>query len=212
MSGPHEADPPASGRRIFFDSRLNSLVVWVCQGDYYVSSSPYEILSTVLGSCIAVCMRDPASGCGGMNHFLLPSGGRHDDAASGAALRYGSYSIERLTNALIARGALRERLEVKVFGGANMMSGGANYGHANADFVEAYLKREGLKVMARSLRGNQPRRLRFHPVSGKAQFYEGREIQCAEVAAQESRLALQLRGANVKSSIEIFDPSIRLQD
>ncbi|MFN0218400.1 MAG: chemotaxis protein CheD [Hyphomicrobium sp.] len=207
-----DADPPPGSRRIFFDQRSNSLVVWVCQGDYYVSSSPYEVLSTVLGSCIAVCMRDPVVGCGGMNHFLLPTSARINDGGSSVALRYGSYSIERLTNALIARGAVRERLEVKVFGGANIMSGGANFGHANADFVESYLKREGLKVLARSLRGTQPRRLRFHPVTGRAQFYEGREIQSAAVAAREARLALQLRGANAKSSIDIFDPSVRLED
>src|SRR3990172_4693899 len=112
---------PDSGRRFYFDQRLNSLVVWVSEGEFYVSTSPYEILSTVLGSCIAVCILDPVSCCVGMNHFLLPSQPYASDDLPSAELRFGSYSIERLVNALIARGARRERLEVKVFGGANML-------------------------------------------------------------------------------------------
>lgn len=201
--------PPQGGRRRFFDQRLNSIVIWVSQGDYYVSSSPLEVLSTVLGSCIAVCMRDEAAGCGGMNHFLLPFRAS-DDADDGVALRYGCYSIERLTNALIQRGARRERLEVKVFGGANIMGGGSNCGHANADFVESYLAREGLRIAASNLRGTQPRRLRYFPSAGLAQFYEGRGIPPAAIAAREANLAQAVQTAQAQSRIEIFDPRIRL--
>jgi chemotaxis protein CheD len=193
-------------RRFYFDTQLNALVVSVCQGHFYVSSSPYEVLSTVLGSCIAVCMRDPIAGCGGMNHFLLPTAPEVDqlDGLPSASLRFGSYSIERLTNALIARGAARERLEVKVFGGANVLSSGGNVGHANADFVEAYLKRERLTVVASSLRGASARRVRYYPASGRAQMSEVAGEAPAEIAASERSLAAHLEYAEIPTRVEIF--------
>ena len=204
-------DACGDDRRIYFDQRLKSLVVSVCQGQFYVSSSPYEVLSTVLGSCIAVCMRDPVAGCGGMNHFLLPNQVERQDGFPSASLRYGSYSIERLTNALLSRGALRERLEIKVFGGANVLSGSGNYGHANADFVEVYLAREGLKIAARSLRGNNARRIRYYPASGRAQVCEVQGDMPSDIAADESRLASRLQLSDAVSRVEIFDPKIRIK-
>ena len=198
-------------RRIYFDQRLNGLVVSVSQGQFYVSSSPYEVLSTVLGSCIAVCMRDPVAGCGGMNHFLLPNQAERQDEFPSVSLRYGSYSIERLTNALLSRGALRERLEIKVFGGANVLSGTGNYGHSNSDFVEAYLAREGLRIAARSLRGTSARRIRYYPASGRAQVSEVQGDAPSTIAADESRLASRLQVSNNRKSVEIFDPRIRLK-
>lgn len=198
-------------RIVYFDKRLNSRVVSVSQGQYYISSSPHEILTTVLGSCIAVCMRDPVVGCGGMNHFLLPTQSIQRDGLPSAALRYGSYSIERLTNALMARGAMRERLEVKVFGGSNILSGSGNYGHANADFVETYLSREGLKIMASSLRGNNARRIRYYPTSGRAQVCEVQGDAPSAIADGESRYASRLQLSQAASSVEIFDSQVRLR-
>ena len=55
-------DPPATLR------------VHVGQGEHYVTSDPAIMLTTILGSCVAMCLRDPLAGVGGMNHFLLPEG------------------------------------------------------------------------------------------------------------------------------------------
>jgi len=206
-----EGDLLSEKRRFYFDSRLNSLVVLVSQGHFYVSSSPVEILSTVLGSCVAVCMRDPVAGCGGMNHFLLPAQRERPDGLPSASLLYGSYSIERLTNALIARGAVRQRLEVKVFGGANVLNGTTNFGHANADFVEAYLSREGLTIAARSLRGLNARRIRYYPASGRAQVCEVVGGNPARIAVSETRLASALKLDEDASRVEIFEPRMRVK-
>lgn len=145
-------------------------LVWVRQGEFEVTDRECDILTTILGSCIAVCMRDPVARCGGMNHFVLPYKAGPADSLPGLQLRYGSYSIERLVNALLARGARKDRLEIKVFGGANVTQFGCNIGGSNADFVEAYLEREGLRVVARHLRGTSPRKLRYSPLIGTVQM------------------------------------------
>ena len=86
------------------------------------------------------------------------------------AMRYGSYSIERLINHIIARGGVRGRLEIKVFGGGNMFASQTRVGDRNADFVESYLEAEGLPIVAADLRGNQARSIRYNAVTGQAKM------------------------------------------
>jgi len=200
-----EADLPdhMEERRRYFDSRLKKTVVRVLQGDFYVSSDPREVLTTILGSCIAVCMRDPVIGCGGMNHFVLPNASQNLDSLPSLQLRYGSYSIERMTNAILSRGGRRERLEVKVFGGANVL-GTSNVGHENADFVETYLRKEGLIVVAKHLRGSSARRVRYHPATGQAYMSEARDTHPDTLAAREAQLRQKSAVPTEAGSIELF--------
>ncbi len=155
---------PAAPRR-FRGARAGEMFVRIFQGEYYVTDRPDEVLSTVLGSCVAVCVRDPEIRVGGMNHFLLPSAA--SPSRQGFSLRYGVYSVERLINDILGRGGERERLEVKVFGGANVLKGMARIGSRNAEFVENYLAREGLPIAAKHLRGDIARRIRYYPTTGR---------------------------------------------
>jgi len=90
--------------------------VYLHPGDLHVGLTPCT-LQTIVGSCVAVCIRDPLIGIGGANHYLLPY-----NLNSGEALRYGAVSIPRLVNELVRGGARRSRLEAKVFGGACMLT------------------------------------------------------------------------------------------
>ena len=123
-------------------------------------------LVTVLGSCVAACIRDPMLQLGGMNHFLLPDG----NVGDGAPARYGSYAMELLINDLLKRGAARNRLEAKVFGGANVLKGFTSnpVGTRNAEFVRRYLDAERIPVMAEDLRGIHPRKVCYFPATGRA--------------------------------------------
>jgi chemotaxis protein CheD len=140
----------------------------VVQGEYAVSDDPEVMLGTILGSCVAACARDPVAGVGGMNHFLLP-GDKETAAVDGGpqALRYGVQSMELLLNALYRMGARRERLEVKLFGGARVIDGLSDVGQQNASFAERFLQAEGITLMGGSLRGERARRIQFWPVSGR---------------------------------------------
>jgi len=93
--------------------------VRVIQGEYRVSDDPDVVLTTILGSCVAACLRDPHARVGGMNHFLLP--GRADCPSAQEAERYGVHLMELLVNGLLQRGAKRQRLEAKLFGGARIV-------------------------------------------------------------------------------------------
>lgn len=148
--------------------------VHVVQGEFYVTDDPSIVLTTILGSCVAACMRDPVAGVGGMNHFLLPDG----SAQSGdpEALRYGVHSMELLVNGLLSRGARRDRIETKLFGGARMVRGLTDIGDKNSAFAEEFLKKENLAYHGGSLRGGHGRRVQFWPVAGRVrQMMVGRD-------------------------------------
>jgi chemotaxis protein CheD len=112
-------------------------------------------------------------------------------------MRYGSYSIERLINHIIARGGLRGRLEIKVFGGGNMFDSHTRIGDKNANFVESYLEAEGLPIVASDMRGDRARSIRYNAVTGRilmkklprpdtAIFDEEKAIPIARIARESA--------------------------
>lgn len=137
----------------------------VGQGEHHVTRDPNVVLSTILGSCVAMCLRDPVAGVGGMNHFLLPDG---SGAGTDAGRRYGAYAMELLINDVLKAGGRRDRLEAKLFGGGRMFDSLRDVGRSNADFAEKFLRDEGIPVVGGSLRGDGGRRVHYWPVTGKA--------------------------------------------
>ncbi len=137
----------------------------VIQGDGVISDDPDMHLTTVLGSCVAACVYDPKAGVGGMNHFLLSE--QEGDKDNGRDRLYGSYLMELLLNGLYKRGARRENLLAKVFGGAKMFDSRFDPGRRNADFITKFLHDEGLNIAASSLGGTSGRRIEFHPATGR---------------------------------------------
>jgi chemotaxis protein CheD len=134
----------------------------IVQGEYQVSDDPCLVLATLLGSCVSACIRDPIAGVGGMNHFLLPG----TDGSGGES--HGVHAMELLVNGLLTRGARRDRLEAKLFGGGRLLDGLTDVGAQNSTFAEQFLKNEGIRFVGGSLRGDQARRIQYWPVSGRA--------------------------------------------
>lgn len=137
----------------------------VLQGEFLISSDASDVLSTILGSCVAAFLRDPVAGVGGLNHFLLPGNNPNDRNA----MKYGLNAMELLINNLIRAGARRDRLEAKLFGGGRMVPGLTDIGAANARFAEDFLRRESISYLGGSLGGDHGRKIRVWPVSGQVQ-------------------------------------------
>ena len=140
--------------------------IYIGQGEHAVGRGIGTVISTLLGSCVAVCVWDPVAQIGGMNHFLLPDG---RDAVNGQS-SFGLNSMELLLNALSRQGALRSRYQAKVFGGAEMISGLSDAGQKNAHFAMEYLAREKIACKGSSLGGKMGRRIEFWPADGRARL------------------------------------------
>lgn len=129
-------------------------------GQLVVSVLPAAV-TTILGSCIAVCLWEPQRGIGGMNHFMLPMGS--------AGPRFGPAAMEQLLEKMRGAGARLPLLRAKVFGGACMfaeMQSSAHLGQKNADVAIDFLKRRGIEIVQTDVGGNRGRKLIFHTDEG----------------------------------------------
>lgn len=154
MFRPPEPEPP--------------LRVSLLPGEFRVTREPL-VLTTLLGSCVAVCLFDPGIGAAGMNHFLLPVQGVSEPKPFGVSPsgRYGIGAMELLINGLLKLGANKARLRAKVFGGASLLSlpqevPGQTIGKGNVRFVREFLALEGIPIEAEDLGGDRGRVIHFH--------------------------------------------------
>ena len=194
----------------FWDPQLDRWTVKILPGEYYVTRGD-EAISTVLGSCISACIRDPVRNVGGMNHFMLPedaSVGRNNwlDPSVGLATRYGSHAMESLVNDLLKLGATRERLEIKVFGGGRVLAGMTDVGARNIDFVRTYLHLENYRVAAEDLGGTQPRKVVYFPASGRVKMRKLRPVE-NRIISHHEKLYLASIGSQAAGGgeVELFE-------
>lgn len=190
-------------RNLYFDRTHNIDAAKLLPGEYFVSTRDM-LLVTVLGSCVAACIRDTRTGVGGMNHFMLPDSEAAQSGENGA--RYGTYAMEVLINHLLKLGAKREHLEAKVFGGGNVLRNltQANVGHKNAAFVEAFLAEENIRIAARDLADVYPRKVYFFPNSGRVLVKRLHVMNNSTVFEREIAYRQRLKQEPESGSIELF--------
>ena len=192
----------------YWDPATERWTAKILPGEYYVTRSQ-EAISTVLGSCIAACIRDTELQVGGMNHFMLPEDGAGGNGAwnaaeGGASTRYGSYAMESLINGLLKLGARRERLEVKLFGGGRILASMTDVGNRNIAFATEFLRLEGLKIAAQDVGDIYPRRVLYFPESGRVLVKRLRAVDGNVVASRESSYRASLGTETLGNDVELF--------
>jgi len=189
----------------YFDRTLDIDAAKILPGEYYATGREM-VLVTVLGSCVAACIRDRVTGIGGMNHFMLPDSGSDQSNPLSASARYGTYAMEMLLNQLMKLGAKRANLEAKVFGGGNVLRGFkiANVGERNSKFALEYLDTEKISVVARDLLDIYPRKVYFFPQTGKVLVKRLRSVHNDTIVERESEYSSRLRNATVEGDVELF--------
>jgi chemotaxis protein CheD len=133
-------------------------------GQLFVAERP-TVITTILGSCVAVCLWDPHKGIGGMNHFMLPmhAGG------SAASPRFGNVAMEQLVTKLRDAGARLPNLRARVFGGACMfkaMQSPDHLGSKNSMLALEDLARRGIEIAQAEVGGTRGRKLVFYSDTG----------------------------------------------
>jgi chemotaxis protein CheD len=124
-----------------------------------------HLVTTVLGSCVSVCLWDSVRGIGGINHFMLPLW-NGDGLASP---RYGNIAIQKLIAKMLAVGADRSSLKAKIFGGGDVLkvtSAYMNIGARNVVVAEDLLREEKIPVISADTGGKHGRKLIFNTRTG----------------------------------------------
>jgi chemotaxis receptor (MCP) glutamine deamidase CheD len=132
-------------------------------GQVFATRDPI-VISTILGSCAAVCLWDRNKKAGGMNHYLLPEG-----LAEGPnRLRYGNVANPELLRQVLALGCEIRNLQAKVFGGSSAFAVNLSQsvGTRNVDLAESFLRSAGIPVVEREVSGKHGRRLVFQVADG----------------------------------------------
>ena len=194
----------ARSSRRYFDPRFEATIITVAPGEHEITSAKDEIVATVLGSCVSVCLRDSQSGVGGLNHFLLPKNNGGTDTSAGE--RYGDTAMEVLINGLLKRGAKRANFEAKVFGGARVLSGATMLaiGDGNIAFVTDFLKREGIQTVSKDVGGTRSRRIHYQPSTGRAWVQHVQSSQKSTEHEQEVAYLNRLKIQPVAGEVEIW--------
>jgi chemotaxis protein CheD len=155
-------------------------------GMLFCSTQPY-LVTTLLGSCISVCLWDPELQVGGINHYLVPFW-------NGEGLpspRYGNVAIRKLLEKMFALGCRRTSLTAKVFGGASLLTSATlltNVGDRNIQLALDMLKAENIPVRSSDMGGKQGRKIIFDTESGAVRLKRLNQLQVkhpARVAVSE---------------------------
>lgn len=199
-------NPNDAGVKDYFKSphsyvAAGGLVVNVRSGEYHVTEGGREMMVTVLGSCVATCIYDPLTKIAGMNHFLLPG-----DIMAQASPKYGIFAMEYMINEMLKRGALKTRLEVKVFGGGKVLpKSSIDVGEKNIAFIKEYLENESLKMVSSDLGGDYARRLHFCGDTGKVLMRRVESVkEVDKVINEEKSFKSELDGVKPQDSVELF--------
>lgn len=196
-----------NGRQVVrtYNRKRHDYQVRLLPGGSYITAARDEVIVTVLGSCVAACIRDPNSGFGGMNHFMLPENESGDWNGVSASLRYGNHAMESLINSVLKSGCAREDLEIKLFGGANLYEGVTLVGEKNAEFTRNYLIKESLAVEAEDLGGPWGRRIHYQPATGRVRRLLLKHKLDATVVKAERKYETDLHRASIDGGIELFE-------
>lgn len=145
----------------------DAATAYVHVGQLFTSPKACTV-TTILGSCVSVCLWDPTTGAGGLNHFLLPQCVENGISSP----RFGNVAIHRLLHELAGLGSPRARLKAKVFGGASVIdafqSANESLGLKNVNVARRLLADAGIPIVAEDIGGAQGRKLVFQTGDGAA--------------------------------------------
>ena len=180
----------------------------ILPGQFYVTLQA-EAIVTVLGSCVAACIRDRVFGVGGMNHFMLPEEnvtGERACQAGSESTRYGNHAMEKLINEILKNGGRRENLEVKIFGGGQIIRNmrTMDIGQRNISFVRNYVRIEGLELLADDTGDIYPRKVMYFPDTGRVRVKRLRTLHNDTIVRRELSYREEIGQQPIAGDIELF--------
>lgn len=124
------------------------------------------LVTYALGSCIGICLYDPAIKLGALVHIMLPV---NMETNRTNTMKYADTGIRETLKQMESMGARRSRITAKIAGGAKMFETGAslgNIGQRNIESVRINLKKEGVRLLKEDVGGSVARTLLFDVESG----------------------------------------------
>lgn len=146
--------------------------VWLQPGELFVSRVP-TVVTTILGSCVTVCLFHSKYSAGAMCHCLLPSGVDGNESI----YRYVDSTLPRMMQKFQDIGLPLKGMKAKLFGGAvsrirKTSTSALLVGPANIEMARNVLRKLEIPLVAECVGGHKGYKLHFH--SGTGDVYLGR--------------------------------------
>lgn len=176
----------------YFDPHFRMEAVKIVPGECYATSGS-KLIVTVLGSGVAVCIRDEVNGIGGMNHFML-AGVNDSPKKNSRVFHSGILAMETLINQLLSMGAQRQNLAAKVFGGGNILNlfSYANTGKSSSRFIDQFLAVKQIPIVAKDVLDIYPRKVYFFPDSGRVLVKKLKTLKNETLIEREQKYSLHV--------------------
>jgi chemotaxis protein CheD len=146
--------------------------VYLLPGEVHLARKPTYI-RTILGSCVGVTFWTRRLEIGALTHSLLPRCASDPSSKFSPAIghRYVDFSIRELTRQLDELGVPRNEVQVKLFGGADVLlvsdASMLTVGRMNCEAAIEVVRELGFAVAASSLGGTLGRNIRFNTRTGE---------------------------------------------
>jgi len=195
----------------YWDAKNTIYSAKILPGEYYVTRNDNEAIVTVLGSCVSACISDRINSVGGMNHFMLPQDNSGDAGLghwhandTSSSTRYGNFAMEHLINEILKNGGKRENLELKVFGGGQIMNDAADIGQRNIAFINDYINTEALRLISEDVADIYPRKIMYYPLSGRARVKKLKSLHNSTVAERENTYMSSIKQEPEAGDVDLF--------
>ncbi len=152
-----------------YSAKYNKAMKVIYPGEFYVSKVD-ELIGTLLGSCVSVCLYDRSRGHSGMNHFMLPGRISRHDIFQDRSARYGITAINGLIHEMERAGSPRKDLQAKVFGGGSILVTQKDVNTIPFDNIRVakiLLEMEDIPIMKTDVGGEYTRKLLMDVKTGK---------------------------------------------
>jgi len=191
------------------NNETGKTIFLIYPGEYYATTDDIY-LSTIVGSCLAVCLFDSSRKIGGMVNFVVPGGTNTRFIDHSEISRIGVLNMEYLIGEMVKLGGNRKKMIAKIFGAAFLSdepSATKELSHDNLNFVSRYFDSEKIILGSTDLGGEFRRKLYYSPLDGKV--FRKKLLNNDEVSEfsilEEEYIQKEFRERDRSGSIFMFD-------
>ncbi|MEW5800569.1 MAG: chemotaxis protein CheD [bacterium] len=142
-------------------------------GFLYLATRP-ALISTVLGSCVSICLWDKRKKMGGMNHFVFPKSQDSQEMTT----RFGNVATPLLIKMMQEEGTSLADLEAQIFGGGKVVRNIAmDIGRENVDMARKILNHFGIHIISEDVEGQLGRKVVFNTLTGEAVILKVKQLR-----------------------------------
>ena len=176
-------------------SRYEKPIKIIHPGEYYVSTED-ELIGTLLGSCVALCLVDTVNGVAGMNHFMLPGRISNSDIFADRSARYGITAINQLVHGVHEAGAERKYLKAKIFGGGHVLDVAGSTETIPMDNIRVarvMMEMEDIEILSSEVGAHYTRKLLLDVKSGRVYLKKTSRQEVIDTIVKEEKEFMKRR-------------------